>query len=177
MHYQPPIPSPHTRLAGSCGLFCPSCKIYIASHDQADIRKRIAESLYLPALNLECEGCRSDSRYYYCQTCEIRRCVASKGLDFCGECLEYPCEQLSRFQAERPHRIELFANQDRIQEAGFQTWFQEMIVRYSCPECGTLNSAYHLTCPTCRTAPSCSFVNDHKAEIISYLSRAAISET
>ncbi|MFO7625176.1 MAG: DUF3795 domain-containing protein [Anaerolineales bacterium] len=177
MHYNLPTPHPDIRLAGSCGLFCPSCKIYIATRDRADIRKRIAESLYLPTLNLECEGCRSDSRYYYCQTCEIKRCAASRNLDFCGECLDYPCVKLSRFQAQRPHRSEVFANQDRILEAGFETWFQEMIVRYSCPECGTLNSAYHLTCPTCRTSPSCAYVSDHKAEIIYYLSTAAIAET
>jgi hypothetical protein len=170
MAYQPPTPHPDIRLAGSCGLFCPSCKIFIASHDHAEIRKRIAESLHLPRLDLECEGCRSDSRYHFCQTCDIKHCSSTKGLDYCGECLDYPCEKLSQFQMCRPHCAELFANQDRIQEAGFETWFQEMIVRYSCPECGTLNSAYHLTCPTCRTTPSCAFVTDHKAELIQYLS-------
>jgi len=172
MNFKPPAQHPDIRLAGSCGMFCPSCKIYIATRDKANIRKRIAESLYLPTLSLECEGCHSGSCYHYCQNCEIKHCTSSKGYNFCGECLDYPCDKLVRFQSNRPHLSELFANQKRIQEAGFETWFQEMIVRYSCPECGTINSSYHLTCPTCRTSPSCAFVNDHKAEIIYYLSQS-----
>jgi hypothetical protein len=173
MHYHPPTPIPDTRLAGPCGLFCSSCKVYIATRDQAAIRKSIAESLYLPKLSLECNGCRSNSRHHTCKECHIRDCAALKGLDFCGECSDYPCEKLSEFQTGRPHCAELFANQDRILEAGFETWFQEMNVRYACPECSTINSAYHLSCHNCRTTPSCAFVTDHKAEIVAYLSSSS----
>ena len=170
MQYQPPTPQPDINRAGSCGTFCPSCKIYIATRDHAELQKRIAESLHLPTVSLECQGCRSDSNYHVHQACHIRHCAAAQGYIFCGECPDYPCETLLQYHTDQPHRLEILANQDRIQEAGFETWFDEMIVRYSCPECGTLNSAYHLTCPTCRCTPSCAYVNDHRGEIIAYLS-------
>ena len=46
-------------------------------------------------------------------------CAADKGLEFCGECEEYPCEELKQFQAERPHRIELWESQERIAKSDF----------------------------------------------------------
>jgi predicted RNA-binding Zn-ribbon protein involved in translation (DUF1610 family) len=61
----------------------------------------------------------------------------------------------------------LWANQERIKEAGYETWFEEMIEHYSCPQCHTINSAYDLTCRKCGTDPSCAYVGLHKEEITS----------
>ncbi len=38
---------------------------------------------------LQCNGCRSDKRSYYCENnCKMYKCAAEKGIDFCGECDE-----------------------------------------------------------------------------------------
>ena len=92
-------------------------------------------------------------------------CAADKGLEFCGECDEYPCEELRKFQAERPHRIELWESQGRIAEIGFSGWFDEMVAHYSCPDCHTINSAYDKICRVCGREPSCRYVQLHKGEI------------
>jgi ribosomal protein L40E len=78
---------------------------------------------------------------------------------------------LKSFQAQAPHRIELWKSQERIKEAGYEKWSAEMIEHYSCPECHTLNSAYDLACRKCGANPSCAYVNLHKAEITAYLAR------
>jgi hypothetical protein len=74
----------------------------------------------------------------------MAKCAAAKGVDFCGECAKYPCGDLRAFQAEMPHRIELWKSQARIKEAGYEKWYAEMIEHYSCQKCGTLNSTYDL---------------------------------
>jgi len=58
-------------------------------------------------------------------------CAAAKGFDFCGECGEYPCEDLRQLQVVGAHRLELWQAQDRIREAGFERWYGEMAARYS----------------------------------------------
>lgn len=41
----------------------------------------------------------------------------------------------------------------------------------ACSQCGTINSAYDLKCRACDTEPSCAYVDRHKDEILSYLSK------
>jgi hypothetical protein len=78
---------------------------------------------------------------------------------------------LKVFQTEMPHRIELWASQQRIKEIGFEKWFTEMIWHYSCPECGVLNSAYDMVCRKCGADPSCAYVRIHKDEITKSLAK------
>jgi predicted RNA-binding Zn-ribbon protein involved in translation (DUF1610 family) len=64
-----------------------------------------------------------------------------------------------------PHRLELWESQQRIKEIGFEAWFEEMIRHYSCPDCGTINSAYDRVCRSCGRDPSCPYVERHGEEI------------
>ena len=153
-------------LSAVCGLFCPSCIIYIAQRESPEKRKQIAENFKIPPEMLKCDGCRAETRFYYCEhNCKMVPCAQEKGVDFCGECDEYPCEIIKTFQAEMPHRLELWAAQDRIKEVGFETWFDEMLEHYSCPECNTINTAYHPACRECGNTPSCDYIRQHKEEI------------
>ena len=101
----------------------------------------------------------------------MSKCAAEKGVDFCGQCPEYPCKELQSFQAERPHRIELWKSQERIREAGYETWYAEMLEHFSCPKCGTINSAYDMKCRKCREEPSCAYVGLHKNKIMQHLAK------
>jgi len=99
-------------------------------------------------------------------------CAAGKGVEFCGACSEYPCKELKEFQSLAPHRIELWRSQERIKEAGWEAWYAEMIERYSCPSCGTLNSAYDLKCRKCSHEPSNEYVHLHREAIEQHLAKA-----
>jgi hypothetical protein len=163
---------PDKRLAAVCGLFCPACTIYIGTHEDPERLKVIALRTNRSAEKLTCEGCRSEKRCFYCDSiCTMAKCAAGKGVDFCGECGEYPCKDLKAFQAEMPHRSELWKSQARIKEVGYERWYEEMVEHFSCKKCRTINSAYDLACRKCGTTPSCTYVSLHKDEIIQHMTK------
>ena len=161
--------TPDKQLAAVCGLFCPACSLYIATQEDPERLTRLAEQFQLSEEAMRCDGCRSEKRGPYCQTCKMVVCAAEKGIDFCVECDEYPCEELKAFQAAAPHRIELWNDLERIKEFGYKQWSQEMDERYACPQCQTLNSAYDLVCRNCGNEPSNEYVNRHKQAILKFL--------
>ena len=150
------------QFAAACGLFCPACTLYIGTTEEPERLAKIAERFGVTPEDCRCLGCRSDVVSPYCRTCEIVKCADERGVGFCGECQDYPCEMLKEFQAQRPHRAELFESGDRIREIGFEKWFEETNKRYSCPECSTINSAYDLACRKCGNEPGSSFAERHR---------------
>jgi hypothetical protein len=158
--------------AAVCGLFCPACSVFIGTQEDPARLTVIAQRVKRPVQELRCNGCRSEKRCFYCESnCTMTKCAAEKGVDFCGECSEYPCKELKAFQTEMPHRIELWKSQNRIKEAGWEKWYAEMIEHYSCPACRTLNSAYDIACRKCGTTPSCAYVRLHNDEIMMHLAK------
>ncbi len=90
-------------LAAVCGLFCPACTLFIGSSEDPKRLEPIARQYGKKAEEIRCEGCRSDVRFLYCKTCKMDRCATEKGVEFCGSCKEYPCEEIRTFQAAMPH--------------------------------------------------------------------------
>jgi len=157
------------RLAAACGLFCPACTLFIGTAEDPARLAKLAARRNMPVENLQCEGCRAERRGFYCRQCKMIACTTEKGLDFCYECESYPCEELKEFQAQMPHRIELWDSLARIQEKGFEVWFEEKLNHYACPACGILNSAYDLACRRCGHEPGSEYVKRNRAEIERYI--------
>jgi hypothetical protein len=157
------------KLAAACGLFCPACIVYIASRETPEKREKLSLLLDVPLEKLHCDGCRSEKRYSYCLTCKLIVCANKRGLDFCGSCADFPCNDLKEFQSGKPHRLELWQAHERIREAGYEEWFKEMLERYACSQCGTLNSAYHVFCRECGATPGNAFVATNKEAIAKHL--------
>lgn len=45
--------------------------------------------------NVPCNGCRDNSDWRYCMPdCFVKKCAAEEGVDFCGECKDFPCEEV-----------------------------------------------------------------------------------
>jgi len=150
-----------------CGLFCPACVCFIETEEYPDKLKEKAQERGVAVEDLRCCGCRSDTLNIFCKEhCYMKPCAEGRGIDFCGECPEYPCTQLKDFQSKRPHRLELWDSQARIKEVGYEKWYMEMIEHYSCPDCSTINSAYHLACRNCNSDPSCEYVRKHRSQIV-----------
>ena len=153
-------------LSAVCGLFCAACSIYIGTNEDPGRLKNIADRHGVKSEDMQCHGCRAEKRSYWCKDiCKIKPCADEKKIDFCIECNDYPCDMLQDFQKARPHRIELWENQRRIAEIGYEKWFSEKIKHYSCPECNTLNSAYDIACRNCGIEPGCEYVRLHKKAI------------
>ncbi len=161
---------PDPARAAVCGLFCPACSAFIATREDPERLQKIADGWGVPVEEARCDGCRSDRRFVYCRTCHMVSCAAERGLDFCGQCDEYPCQQLKEFQVAMPHRIELWDNLARIEEVGWERWYAEKLEHYACARCGTINSAYDPTCRRCGHTPSCEYVARHGEEVRAYLS-------
>ena len=71
----------------------------------------------------DCTGCRQGSTTCL-PTCTIRTCFKEKGVDFCGECTDFPCER-SPFPGQFKQRwIEM--NQ-RIREVGAEHHYEEQL--------------------------------------------------
>ena len=159
------------KLAAVCGLFCPSCTLYIGTQEDPERLKFLAAALKLPVEEVRCEGCRSTgARSFFCrENCKMYKCAADKGVDFCGSCPDYPCQELKDFQCAMPHRLELWKSQERIRAAGPEKWYAEMLEHYACPSCGAINSAYDIQCRKCGAEPGCAYVAGHKDEIIRQL--------
>lgn len=154
------------KLAAVCGLFCPACSLYIGTTEEPERLQAFAARFGLPAEELECLGCRSEKRSFYCRgRCKMASCAAEKGISFCSECEEYPCEELKAFQLQAPHRLELWESLDLAKEQGLDTWFETMRQKYTCPTCSAINSAYDDTCRKCGEVPSCAYVQTHREQI------------
>jgi len=164
--------SPKTPItAAVCGLCCDVCSVFIGSHEDPKRLEVFAAQVGWDIEEAYCDGCRSQRRTPYCQACELYKCAERRGFAFCSECEEYPCADLEAFQRERPHRAELYGDLARIGEIGAEAWLAEVKERYACCSCGTLNSAYDLTCRKCGHEPSSAYAAAHRDAIVEALSR------
>jgi hypothetical protein len=152
-------------LAAVCGLYCEACTLFIATKEDPARLKGLAHRFQLSEEAVKCYGCRSAKRGPYCEKCKMSSCAAERGIAFCVECGEYPCAELTRFQSERPHRIELWDDLEQIKAKGYKHWLRQIRDNYACPRCQSINSAYDLRCRNCGEEPSCNYVAKHKQAI------------
>jgi hypothetical protein len=157
------------KVAGVCGLYCEACTLFIATKEDPERLKGLAARFQLSEEAIKCYGCRSAKRGPYCEKCKMFACATERGIDFCVECTEYPCDDLKQFQSERPHRIELWEDLERIRATGYEHWLKEINGNYTCPQCRSINSAYDLKCRECGEEPSCDYVGKHKQAIERFL--------
>lgn len=160
------LPAPDKKLSAVCGLFCPSCTVYIGSIEEPTRLRALAQRFGVTSEDMRCTGCRSEKRGLYCnKMCKMTGCASERAVDFCGQCPDFPCADLKAFQSQMPHRAELWDSQARIKAVGYEKWYSEMVEQYSCPNCGTINSAYDQVCRKCGTSPSCNYVKLHEEEV------------
>ena len=157
------------KLAAVCGLYCEACSWFISTNEDPERLERMAAQRNWSVEDSQCNGCRSGKRLAYCGKCKMFACAAKRGIDFCSQCDEYPCDDLKQFQSAMPHRIELWANLERIKSVGYRQWLKEVRKNYVCPRCETINSAYDLKCRKCGQEPSCDYVAKHRQAIEQYL--------
>ena len=157
--------------AAVCGLFCPACTIFIATQEDPERLKSLADQFGITAEEMRCNGCRSDKRIPYCDNCKFFPCAQEKGIDFCGECDKYPCNDLKEFQAAGAHRFELWEAQEQIISKGYEKWMEKMMNYYSCSKCGKINSAYDFKCRSCGHQPSNQYTEKHGKRIFEFLAK------
>lgn len=90
-----------------CGHDCARCITYIATLRNDDNLRRQSQSFYkerfgldIPLEKFNCEGGRSKNVFELCKECPFARCCKERSVDSCSKCPEYPCKELSDYQAK-----------------------------------------------------------------------------
>jgi hypothetical protein len=90
-----------------CGHDCARCITYIATLRNDDNLRRQSQSFYkerfgldIPLEKFNCEGGRSQNVFELCKECPFVKCCKERSVDSCSKCPEYPCKEISDYQAK-----------------------------------------------------------------------------
>ncbi len=85
------------KIVAPCGIDCFNCEMY-KDNITPDFQERISARMGVPKEKITCNGCKDgsmclllDIRGLKCKTLE---CVKTKGVDYCFQCNDFPCEFL-----------------------------------------------------------------------------------
>lgn len=134
-----------------CGLNCGACPVLGANErgDQSWL-EATAQQWKKNTEDLRCQGCKTEVTAAFCTDCGMRKCARERGLEFCGSCEDYPCEQITSFRNDKaPHHSAVFTNLAFIKENGVEAWLTSEAKRWACPECGTRFYWYSEKCEKC----------------------------
>lgn len=114
-------------LTAPCGIDCFNCQVY-AGNITEETKAAMALRLQLKPEQVPCNGCRTQQgcRLHW-NSCDTLDCVNAKGVDYCFECGEFPCDKLQPAAdgADRfPHNMKVF-NLCRIRSIGVERWAEE----------------------------------------------------
>ena len=90
-----------------CCHDCARCITYIATQRKDDSLRRLSQRFYkeqfgldIPLEKFNCNGGRSDKIFELCKECPFIKCCKHRNIDSCNECPEYPCKEISDYQAK-----------------------------------------------------------------------------
>lgn len=117
----------YKQMTAPCGLDCFNCGVYLAGKDEA-LRANIAKRLGVPPEKVACKGCRNENGTIaligMTEPCKVYKCISKKGMDFCFECPDFPCDNLHPYAdmaLQRPHNTKVF-NLCLIKKMGVEAW-------------------------------------------------------
>ncbi len=139
-------------IAAPCGLYCGSCGIFRTYFDR---NRRKAEE-YSRAMkckpgDIKCSGCRVDGAFCWSTNCHFKECTGKRGIGFCYECKDFPCEKLDEFAESAPHHRDIIANLERMKIVGWRKWLSEQDEKWRCEVCRAKLEYYDVSCPVCDT--------------------------
>lgn len=129
---------------GYCGLYCGGCGAF-----QATARGEAIE--YEPGAFTTCRGCNSSEISVSCSDCELKDCARERGLRYCRQCEEYPCDRFAQFRDDRryPYHTDTPAAMERLSEIGLDDWVLEQSLNWICKSCGGRFDWFSQCCPGC----------------------------
>jgi hypothetical protein len=119
-----------------CGINCGTCKAYLRAKNK-------------------CYGCRVDfdSKRKTCNECKIKNCelLVKTSSKFCYECEIFPCDRIKHIDKRyrTKYRTSLIGNLVSIKETGIETFLDNEVNKWTCPNCGSTLSVHLFSCPNC----------------------------
>ncbi len=116
-------------LTAPCGLDCFNCELYEENLTEK-LKKIIQKKLGVPLDEVRCQGCRvQDGKHFHLpgEGCANLDCAKEKEIDFCCDCVEFPCALLAPTAdgaKNYPHNFKVY-NLCRIKQFGIEQWIEE----------------------------------------------------
>ena len=140
-------------LAAVCGAYCGACPVYRAwAAQDLPALEALAKALGTTTDRLMCTGCRTPAAFCFGGDCEIKACAQKRGVVFCPDCADYPCDRIRRFEGVAAYRVAMRRDADRLHEGGATAWLREEDAHWRCASCGTKVAAATDACPKCGNA-------------------------
>lgn len=115
-------------LTSPCGLDCFNCELY-GDNLTDNLKDLIHTKMGVSKEDIPCKGCRvQDGKHYHIPNgCRNLDCIKEKGVEFCSDCSDFPCEilaPLSDGAQMYPHNMKVY-NLCRIKQFGIEKWIEE----------------------------------------------------
>lgn len=117
----------YKQMTPPCGLDCFNCPMYLAKDDD-QLKNALAKRLNISPDRLVCNGCRNHKGMLpllnMTKPCKVYECTEKKGIQFCFECNDFPCDYLQPIAdnaAQAPHNLKVY-NLCLIKKMGLETW-------------------------------------------------------
>jgi hypothetical protein len=124
----------YLQMTAPCGLDCFNCHFFLAREDKEAMKtvEQMSEEYKVPVETMLCNGCRSHDGQIPLQKhifgeshrCAAYECAKSKDVKLCGDCDEFPCDNLHPYAdraGELPHNMKVF-NLCLINKMGLEKW-------------------------------------------------------
>jgi hypothetical protein len=120
----------YQQMTAPCGIDCFNCPAYLANKNEK-LRTIVAKHLDVPFEQAICNGCRNENGRVAChnmtETCNVYKCTEKKGIKYCFDCSDFPCDHLHPYAdqaAVRPHNTKVF-NLGLIKKMGLEAWAKD----------------------------------------------------
>ena len=115
-------------LTAPCGLDCFNCNTYEGNITE-EYKKQVSEFLKIPIEETPCKGCRDEKgncKFGLNNQCPTWDCIQEKGLTYCFECDDFPCDKLmpTKDGVQYPHNMKMY-NLCRMKSKGIEKWIEE----------------------------------------------------
>jgi hypothetical protein len=117
----------YRQMTAPCGLDCFNCPMYLANENEK-LRTAISKNIGIPFEKAVCKGCRNEKGTIpflgMTEPCNVYKCIEKKGLSYCCDCSDFPCDHLhpyAEMAAQRPHNTKVF-NLCLIKKMGLESW-------------------------------------------------------
>lgn len=136
-------------LLSPCGLYCGVCGIHYATvHNDTALKEKLSKAYGVQPEKLHCHGCLSDTVVEFCKVCAIKSCAASKQLEGCYQCTDFPCDTINSFPFEEAKRQMLRAV-SQWKTLGTEEWIKSEEKLFSCSQCGNVQFRGAKKCRDC----------------------------
>jgi hypothetical protein len=138
-------------LLAPCGLYCGVCSIYYADkHNDERLKVKLSGIYGFKPESLKCDGCLSNRKTAFCESCKIRSCVTTKGISGCHQCSDFPCTNIMNFPFKNATQFMLKSTNYRKGKTDAQ-WAKWETDNWTCKVCGAPTFRGARRCPKCKS--------------------------